>query len=90
MSCESCKKKKPITKLPDPVEDYVPYIPSQQEIVLAYVEMNNRVDKSKREFVNKVYRFIFDEDFDFNCESCVNTQSRKFKNYLKETLKLDV
>ena len=72
------------------MEDYVPYIPSQQEIILAYVEMNNRVDKSKREFVNKVYRFIFDEDFDFNCESCVNTQSRKFKNYLKETLKLDV
>lgn len=87
--CASCKKKKPITELPPVVEDYVPYIPTVEDMKLAYVELGNQT-KDKREFVNKVYKFIFDEDFNFDCQGCVNVQARKFKNYLNDNLKLGI
>lgn len=90
--CVECKKKKEVTKLPPIIEDedYIPYIPSQADMLLAFSEINNRQDKSKREFVNKVYNFLFNEDFDFHCESCVNVQTRKFRNYLNQTFKYNL
>lgn len=90
--CTECKKKKVVTKLPPVIEDedYIPYVPSQSDMLLAYSEINNRQDKSKRAFVNKVYSFLFNEDFDFTCESCVNTQTRKFRNYLNQTFKYNL
>lgn len=86
--CVECKKKKEVvTKLPDVFE--APVIPSKDDIVLAYVELGSR-DLSKREFINKVYKGVFDEEFDFGCSSCINKQSRKLKNYINEVLKIDV
>ena len=82
--CKTCKKKKPITKLPD-VMEINEYIPSEADIKLAYLEINNNADLSKREFVNKVYKFLFNEEFDFACGSCVNIQSRKLNNYINAT-----
>ena len=89
--CTSCKKKKPITELPQLIEDEVliPFIPTPEDIRLAYIELGNR-EENKREFINKVYQFIFDEPFDFGCASCVNKQARKLKNYINEVLKLNV
>jgi len=89
--CKSCKKKKPITELPELIEDEVliPFIPTPEDIRLAYIELGNR-DKNKREFVNKVYQFVFDEPFDWGCTSCMNVQVRKLKNYINEVLKLNV
>jgi hypothetical protein len=90
--CKSCKKKQPVTELPQVIEieeqeDF--YTPTKEDIVLAYVELGNR-DLSKRTFINKVYKFIFDEDFDFGCEGCTNVQTRKLKNFINETLKVPV
>jgi hypothetical protein len=87
--CASCKKKKPITELPPVMEDHIPYIPTVEDMKLAYVELGNQ-SRDKREFVNQVYKFIFDEDFNFDCQSCVNVQARKFKNYLNDNLKLGI
>jgi hypothetical protein len=87
--CTSCKKKKPITELQPVMEDYIPYIPTLEDMKLAYVELGNQ-SREKREFVNKVYRFIFDEDFNFDCQGCVNVQARKFKNYLNDNFKLGI
>jgi hypothetical protein len=88
--CTDCKKKKAvITELPPLIEEDT-FIPSQSDILLAYVEINNKDDKSKRVFVNKVYRFLFNEDFDFNCQGCVNVQARRLKNYLNEKLNIKV
>ena len=86
--CKSCKKKAPVTELPDPIEIDI-YIPSPDEIRLAYIELGNK-DQDKREFINKVYQFLFDEDFNFGCASCVNVQARKLKNYINDVLKLNV
>lgn len=86
--CTSCKKKKPITELPDPIEIDM-YIPSTEDIKLAYLELGNK-EQNKKEFINKVYQFLFDEDFNFGCTSCVNVQARKLKNYINEVLKLNV
>ena len=87
--CTTCKnKKEPITFLPELV-DVDMFIPSKNDIHLAYIELG-RQDNSKREFINKVYQFLFNEDFNFNCQSCVNVQVRRLKNYLNDKLNIKV
>ena len=87
--CTTCKKKKePITFLPELIDEDM-FIPSPSDIHLAYIELG-RKDNSKREFVNKVYNFLFNEDFNFGCQSCVNVQVRRLKNYLNDKLNIKV
>ncbi|CAB5212618.1 hypothetical protein UFOVP187_36 [uncultured Caudovirales phage] len=83
--CESCKKKKPITELPPLVEENV-WVPTSQDIRLAFVELSNMkgVSLDKREFINKVYSFIFNEEFNFDCGGCVANQGRKFQHYINQ------
>ena len=83
--CTSCKKKKEPVVLPELIEDDI-YIPTPDDIRLAYVELGNRV-LDKKEFINKVYNFLFNEDFNFGCRSCVNGQARRLKNYIEANLK---
>jgi hypothetical protein len=88
--CTTCKKKKEvITTLPEVEEFEVFYIPTNEEIHLAYVELGNRVE-DKSEFINKVYKALFDEDFNFGCKSCVNAQARRLRNYIIEVLKIEI
>ena len=89
--CKSCKEKKPVTELPPVIEDedFIPFIPTPGDIRLAYIELGNR-DHSKREFIGKVYQFVFNEEFNFGCTSCMNVQVRKLKNYITEVLKINV
>jgi len=87
--CTSCKKKKEPIKLPELLDEEFLYIPTPDEIRLAYIELGNRV-LNKKEQINKVYNFLFNEDFNFGCTSCVNAQSRRLKNYIIEVLKLEV
>jgi len=84
MSCTSCKKRKPVTQLPPVVED-VMYIPTKDEIRLAYAEFSSilGVKEDKKELVNKVYKFLFNEDLNYNCRGCGNSQARRFHNYMK-------
>ncbi len=86
--CSSCKKKKEPIVLPELVEMDI-FIPTPDDIRLAYIELGNRV-LDKREQINKVYNFLFNEDFNFDCRSCVNAQSRRLKNYILEVLKMTV
>jgi hypothetical protein len=86
--CTSCKKKKEPVKLPELVDEDI-YIPSPEDIRLAYIELGNRV-LDKKEFINKVYNFLFNEDFNFGCRSCVNGQARRLKNYIETNLKMTV
>lgn len=89
--CKSCKKKKPINELPPVIEEdeFIPFIPTPEDIRLAYIELGNK-DKDKKEFINKVYQFVFDENFDFGCTACMNVQVRKLKHYITDVLKLNV
>jgi hypothetical protein len=88
--CTSCKKKAatPIT-LPDIIEEEEIYIPSVQDIQLAYLELGNTV-ANKQEFINKVYMALFNEEFNFGCRTCINGQARRLRNYIKDVLKQPV
>lgn len=82
--CTSCKKKKEITE-PLPPVDYVDiYLPTIEEIKLAYAELTSQggVREDKKDFINNVYIFLFGEPFNFNCRGCGNSQVRRFTNYV--------
>ncbi len=85
--CTSCKKPKEVVVKNPPlpfelVEDI--FIPTQEDIKLAYAELTSLlgVKEDKKELISKVYKFLFDEDFDWGCRSCVNKQSRRFRIHL--------
>ena len=90
--CASCKKKAaiPIT-LPQLIEEEPIdiFFPTREVIHLAYIELGNRVE-NKREFINGVYRALFNEDFNFDCGGCASSQAMKLKNYINEVLKIPV
>lgn len=89
--CKSCKKKNiEITELPAVDEMQELFIPTPDDIKLAYEELYNKNLEPHKEFINKVYSFLFNENFDFDCRSCVNAQTIKLKNYITNTLKLKV
>lgn len=84
--CSSCKKKKEVVeKLPLPFEiEEELFIPTQEDIKVAYAELTSilGVKEDKKEFIQKVYQFLFNEPFDWACSSCVNKQSRRFRIHL--------
>jgi hypothetical protein len=89
--CSSCKKKKDVITELAPVNDMDDiFIPTPEDIKLAYEELYNKDLGPHKEFIGKVYSFLFNENFDFQCSSCVNAQAIKLKNYIIHTLKLKV
>lgn len=88
--CSSCKKSKDVVveKAPLPFELEI-YIPTPQEIKLAYEELGSiKLTDEKKIFINKIYFSLFDEQFDFNCRSCVSKQARKLYNYITYELNM--
>jgi hypothetical protein len=85
--CSSCKKKKEINE-PLPPLEFI-YIPSLDDIKLAYSYLSN-VKEEEKKFINDVYVALFNEEFDFNCRSCANQQVRKLYNHLKYKLNANV
>jgi hypothetical protein len=89
--CSDCKKKKAtITKLEPIIEEDVIYVPTIDEIKLAYAELTSfgGVKKDQKDFIKRVYHGLFNEEFDFDCGGCASTQARKFANHLRYNLKL--
>jgi hypothetical protein len=84
--CSSCKKPKEVVeKLPLPFElEEEIFIPTSSDIKLAYAELTSLlgVKEDKKEFISKVFKFLFNEDFDWGCRSCVNKQARRFRIYV--------
>lgn len=87
MGCTTCKKKKVVTKLEPLVEQAPIFTPDQ--IRVAY-HLLGGIKEDEKPFVNNVYKSIFNEDFDWGCKSCVNTQARKLKAYIEQQLNLTV
>jgi len=81
--CTSCKQKKHEVKL-EPVKEEEVWIPTQEEIKLAYAELTSYggVKEDKKEFINKIYKYIFNEEFDWKCRDCVSNQARRFRIYM--------
>lgn len=85
MGCTACKKKKEVTKLEPVIEEVMTFNP--QQVKLAY-DLLGGIKEEERPFVNEVYKSIFNEDFNWGCKTCVNTQARKLKNYVENELKI--
>ena len=85
--CSSCKKPKEVVvekaPLPFEIEEEL-FIPTSADIKLAYAELTSLlgVKEDKKDFIGKVFKFLFDEEFDWNCRSCVNKQARRFRLHL--------
>lgn len=87
MGCQTCKKKKVVTKLEPIVEEKIEFSPEQ--VKLAY-HLLGGIKQEEKPFVNDVYKSIFNESFDWGCRQCVNTQANKLKWYIENELKLKV
>lgn len=85
MGCTTCKKKKPITKLEPVVEESITF--TDVQVKQAY-DLLGGIKIEEKPFVNEVYKSIFNEDFDWGCNHCVNTQARKLKHYIENELKI--
>jgi hypothetical protein len=85
MGCTSCKKKKVVTKLEPVMDETISF--NNEQIKLAY-DLLGGIKEEERPFVNEVYKYIFNEDFDWGCKTCVNTQARKLKNHIEYELKI--
>ena len=85
MGCTTCKKKKVVTKLEPIVEETIEFSPEQ--VKLAYSLLGG-IKEEERPFVNDVYKSIFNENFDWGCRQCVNSQARRLKNYIENELKM--
>lgn len=88
--CKSCKKPKEIVveKLPLPFElEPQIFIPTIEDIKKVYVMLGSPKEEEKP-FIKLVYKTLFNEEFDFNCRSCVHTQTRILKNYMINELKI--
>jgi hypothetical protein len=70
-------------KLPFELEEDI-FIPTQDDIKVAYAELTSiiGVKEDKKEFIGKVFQFLFNETFDWGCRSCVNKQARRFRIYV--------
>jgi hypothetical protein len=81
--CASCKKKKHEVKL-EPVVNEEIYVPTEADIKLAFAELTSLlgVKDDKKEFINNIYKYIFNEEFDWDCKTCVNNQARRFRIHL--------
>lgn len=80
--CKGCKKKQVIEKLPEIQEE--PYIPSIEDIKLAYAELTSfgGVMEDKKIFINKVYKALFGIEIAWSCRGCGNKDAVRFTNYM--------
>jgi hypothetical protein len=85
MGCTACKKKKVVTKLEPVIDETISF--TNEQIKLAY-DLLGGIKQEEKPFVNEVYKSIFNEDFDWGCKTCVNTQARKLKNHIEHQLKI--
>ena len=86
MGCTTCKKKV-VTKLDPVIDETISF--TDEQVKLAY-DLLSGIKEEERPFVNEVYKSVFNEAFDWGCKACVNTQARKLKAYIEETLKIKV
>lgn len=72
-------------------EEAVSLKPAIEEIKIAYANLYAKsLTEEEKASINKVFQYLFKEDFDFNCPSCVSIQARKLKNHMTRILNLKV
>ena len=74
MACKTCKKKT-IKELETVLEEPIDLdIPTIDQIKLAFAELTSfgGVKEDKKEFIKKIYTYIFKEELDLECRGCVS------------------
>jgi len=81
MGCSSCKKKN-IPQTPQEIHSNDSL--SWEEIRTAYDDLTSYggVKPEKHESINKVYKALFGEPFNFSCGGCASHQANRFHNYI--------
>lgn len=81
--CTTCKKKV-VKELDPPIELEPIDTPSLEDIKIAYAELTSfgGIKPDKKDFIKKIYTYIFNEELDLDCRGCVSQQVRKFTNFL--------
>ena len=86
MACKTCKKKV-VKELDSIIEEQIDLdVPTIDEIKIAYAELTSYggIKPEKKEFIKKIYTYIFKEELDLNCKGCGSYQVQKFTNYLNK------
>jgi hypothetical protein len=86
MACKTCKKKV-VKELDSVIEEQIDLdVPTIDEIKIAYAELTSYggVKPEKKEFIKKIYTYIFKEELDLDCRGCGSYQVQKFTNYLNK------
>lgn len=95
--CTTCKKGKEVTQLEEVITPEEIILiendtkPSIEELKIAYADLSAKeiTDDMKR-VINKVFQYLFKEDFDFTCGPCGNIQARKLHFHLTSILNIKV
>jgi hypothetical protein len=85
--CESCKEK--VTKVTHIFNKNDIFYPTPEEVYYAFNQLRDRLGGDK-EFVSKVYRALFNEEFNYNCGNCKNMQSARLRQYIVDVLKITI
>jgi hypothetical protein len=86
MACKTCKKKV-VKELDSVIEEQIDLdVPTIDEIKIAYAELTSYggIKPEKKEFIKKIYTYIFKEELDLDCKGCGSYQVQKFTNYLNK------
>lgn len=96
-NCRSCKKGKEVTQLEEVI---VPeelsliendIIPSIEDVKIAYANLSaKQLTQSQKDQINKVFLYLFKEEFDFNCNPCGNVQARRLQFHITNILNIQV
>jgi hypothetical protein len=95
--CKTCKKGKEVTELEEVIiPEEVILIendtkPSIEELKNAYADLSAKeLTENQKRVINKVFLYLFKEEFDFACSPCGNIQARKLKFHLTNILNIKV
>lgn len=95
--CKTCKKGKEVTELEEViVPEEVILIendtkPSIEDIKIAYANLSAKeLTQSQRNQINKVFLYLFKEEFDFKCNPCGNVQAKRLHFHITSILNIKV
>ena len=93
--CRSCKKSKEVTELEEvTIPEEIILIendtkPSIEDIKIAYSNLSSKeLTQDKKNVINKVFLYLFKEEFDFKCNPCGNVQAKRLHYHITSILNI--
>jgi hypothetical protein len=93
--CKTCKKGKEVTELQEVITPEEVILiendtkPTIEEIKIAYAELSAKeLTEDKKRIINKVFLYLFKEEFDFTCNPCGNVQAKRLHYHITSILNI--